>query len=366
MNARRLTCLALALAASAICWPVRAQTAAPPAARTATSVARPASASLLDEPADVAAVLGARSPRDAHDLRLIQTQLQRVIARAAPATVSVELGRAAGSGVIVSRDGLVLTAAHVIGRPGRLAWIELPDGRRFRGRTLGANHDADAGMIRLENPPADLPFAPVSQNPKLAVGEWVVTTGEPGGIVSDRAPPVRFGRVLVALDDMVCTDCKLVGGDSGGPLFNMRGEVVGIHTSIGPMITHNFHVPAAAFRASWDRLLAGELWGGGFDELAAAPRPMIGVSGRTDSGRCLITQVFPGLPADEAGVEPGDVVTAVDGRPIAGFDQLANIVAFKSPGQRIRLTIDRNGESLELEVPLIRVDRNRPPADDDE
>lgn len=371
MTVKRPACLALVILAVATAPLARAQTAAPPA-KAPTSITVPAAkasaeealSALVDEPPAAAAVLSARAPLNARDLRLIQDQLQRVIARVMPATVSVELGRAAGSGVIVSRDGLVLTAAHVIGRPGRIAWVELPDGRRLRGRTLGANHEADAGMIRLENPPSDLPYAPLSKRRKLSVGEWVITTGQPGGIVSDRAPPVRLGRVLVALDDMVCTDCKLVGGDSGGPLFNMRGEVVAIHSSIGPMITHNFHVPAAAFRDGWDRLLASDLWGGRFDELTAG-RPMIGVSGRTEEGRCLITQVYPGMPAGEAGVEAGDVITAVDGRPIAAFDQLSNIVSFKVPGQKIRLTIDRDGESFDLEVPLARVE-GRPAPEDDE
>jgi len=371
MRSRYFACLALWALTNLWISGAAAQTAAPPT-KAPTSITVPApkaaveapAAPLVDQSPDAAAVLSARAPVSRRDLRLIQDQVQRVIAQVMPATVSVELGRAAGSGVIISPDGLVLTAAHVIGRPGRLAWIELPDGRRLRGRTLGANHDADAGMIRLENPPADLPYAPLSKRRKLSVGEWVITTGQPGGIVSDRAPPVRLGRVLVALDDMVCTDCKLVGGDSGGPLFNMRGEVVGIHSSIGPMTTHNFHVPTTVFRDGWDRLLASDLWGGRYDELIAG-RPMIGVSGRTEAGRCLITQVHPGLPAAESGVEAGDFIAAVDGRVITTFEQLSNIVSFKTPGQKLRLTIDRDGATRDIEVTLARVE-GRPAPDDEE
>jgi serine protease Do len=313
--------------------------------------AEPSSVS-LEAPPDTAKVLAARSPRNAEDLRLIQSQLQRVIQQVLPATVAVEVGRAAGSGVIVSKDGLVLTAAHVIGRPGRRAWVELPDGRRFRGRTLGSNHEADAGMLRLDAPPKDLPFAEVSKTGKLVAGEWVVTVGQPGGVVENRAPPVRFGRVLFLADEMVCTDCKLVGGDSGGPLFNMQGEVVGIHTSIGPMLNHNFHVPLAAFRENWDRLLAGEMWGGSFDAELEEGRPLLGVAGRAENGRCLISQVYPDLPADKAGVKPGDVIAAVDGKKIAGFDELAKMVFFKSPGDKIELTIERGGRTLKVTAEL--------------
>jgi serine protease Do len=326
-------------------------------------------AALLEPPPEAAAALAARSPEDVDDLRQIEKQLRRVVAQVAPATVSVEVGPAAGSGVIVSREGLVLTAAHVIGRPGREAMVELPDGRRLSAHTLGADHEADAGMLKLDQPPGDLPFAPVTQGGPPALGEWVITTGQPGGLVSGRAPPVRLGRVLYRDRELICTDCKLVGGDSGGPLFNMRGEVIGIHSSIGQSITHNFHVPAAAFRSDWDRLLAGELWGGRFDRRRDGGGPVLGVSGSSTGGRCIITAVADGLPAAKAGVKVGDVVAAVDGRAIATFEKLQDIVAFKRPGEWLTLQLVRDDEALELRLQLARRDgrptNERPPADDD-
>jgi serine protease Do len=307
--------------------------------------------SLETDPA-AAAVLSARAPKDASELRLIQRQLQRVIKQALPATVAVEVRGAAGSGVIVNKEGLVLTAAHVVGRPGRRAWIELPDGRRLPGRSLGADHDVDAGMIQLDAPPADLPFAPMHKGEELQPGEWVVTIGQPGGVVEDRAPPVRFGRVLFRGEGILCTDCKLVGGDSGGPLFNMRGEVVGIHSSIGPMVTHNFHVPISSFEESWDRLVKGEVWGGRYDD-DDQDRALLGVRGRTEAGRCVISQVFPGMPGDKAGLKEGDVIATIDGRDIGTFEELSNIVSRKKPGDKLRLTVQRDGERLSVEAELI-------------
>jgi serine protease Do len=337
MNAKKFVRLGLVLALSAIA-------AAPLAAQPASSVS-------IETPADTAAVLSAHSPRNVAELRLIEKQLQRVIGRAMPATVAVEIRGAAGSGVIVNKEGLVLTAAHVVGRAGRRAWVELPDGSRLRGRTLGANHDVDAGMVQLDDPPANLPFTPINTGPEVKDGEWVVTIGQPGGIIEDRSPPVRFGRILLVEDGILCTDCKLVGGDSGGPLFNMRGEVVGIHSSIGPMVTHNFHVPITAFRKGWDRLIAGEVWGGRFDDDEEG-RVLLGVAGRAENGQCLISQVFPGMAAEKAGVKTGDVILAVDNREITTFDELARMVYFKEPGDRIRLTVDRGGERLTLSARL--------------
>jgi serine protease Do len=231
--------------------------------------------------------------------------------------------------------------------------VELPDGRRLAGRSLGANHDVDAGMIKIDNPPNDLPFVPVHEGPELEPGEWVVTIGQPGGIIEDRAPPVRFGRVLFRGEGVLCTDCKLVGGDSGGPLFNMQGEVVGIHSSIGPMLTHNFHVPISAFQNGWDRLLKGEVWGGRFDD---EHRAVLGVRGHTQEGRCVITQVFPGMPADNVGMKEGDVVLTVENRQIDGFEELSRIVAHKAPGDTLQLKIERDGEIFELTAELVGVE----------
>jgi serine protease Do len=320
-------------------------------ALTGSLFAQSASPVSLDTSAETAAVLSAKSPKSAADLRLIQSQLQRVIERALPATVSVEVRGAAGSGVIVNKEGLVLTAAHVVGRSGRRAWVELPDGRRLAARSLGANHDVDAGMIKIDSPPSDLPFTPIGEGRDLTPGEWVVTIGQPGGIVEDRAPPVRFGRVLFRGDGILCTDCKLVGGDSGGPLFNMQGQVVGIHSSIGPMVTHNFHVPISSFRNGWERLVKGEVWGGRYDE-DDENRVLLGVTGRAEDGRCLISQVFPGLPADKAGVKAGDIIVSVDNREIGTFDELAKTVFFKQPGDMIRLKIERDGETINVTAKL--------------
>lgn len=343
MVVRRLRRLVLLLAFAAVSGGsplATAQTAAPAAPKAIPET--------LEIPAETAAVLKAKSPRNAAELKLIQAQLQRVIERCLPATVSVEVGGAAGSGVIVNRKGLVLTAAHVVGRAGRRGWVELPDGRRLRATSLGANHDVDAGMMKINSPPPDLPFAPLSKRGDLEPGEWVVTIGQPGGVMQHRTPPVRFGRVLFLGEGVLCTDCELVGGDSGGPLFDMRGEVVGIHSSIGPLVTHNFHVPATSFLESWDRLRAGDVWGGQLER--ETERPQLGVSGRTEAGRCLVTQVLPGLPAEKAGVKAGDVITSVDGRAISTFDELARIVSLKKKGEKLELKIDRGGASVAITV----------------
>jgi len=307
----------------------------------------------LEIPADLAETLARRYPTGVDDLRRMETQIRRISQRAVPATVSVEVGHGIGSGVLVSPEGLVLTAAHVIGEAGRNALVVLPDGRRLPARTLGAHHLIDAGMLQLTNPPADLPFVPVAEGDLPKTGDWVLATGQPGGAFDDRAPPVRLGRVLASQEGWICTDCTLVGGDSGGPLLNMHGEVVAIHTSIGPSIIHNFHVPVATIREHWKDLLAGKVWGGESEVgKTRRSRPLLGLAGRNVDQHFVVTQVFAGLPAREAGIQVGDWILAVDGQKVSSSHDVARVVFGKRPGQTLHLQLQRDEQPLEVEVVL--------------
>jgi serine protease Do len=136
----------------------------------------------------------------------------------------------------------------------------------------------------------------------------------------------------------------------------MNGEVVGIHSSIGPMVTHNFHVPISSFDEGWDRLVKGEVWGGRYDDDDDEDRALLGVRGRTVDGKCVISQVFPGMPGDKAGLKEGDVITSVDNRDISTFDQLSTIVSNKKPGDKLRLGVERGGEALRVTAELTGAD----------
>ncbi len=321
----------------------------------------PSGFSLAAEPLSISAeletVLARRYPENVADLRLLEAQVQKVAGQAVAATVEIEVGHNIGSGVIISREGLVLTAAHVIGGQNRPVTLELADGRHLKGHTLGAHHLLDAGMVQLDEVPDDLPFAPVVSAEKAEestlIGQWVVATGQPGGILEDRAPPVRLGRVLAAGGEWICTDCTLVGGDSGGPLFNMRGEVLAIHMSIGPAAVHNFHVPVAMIRPYWEKMLAGEVWGRGIgDDDQDDERIVLGIAGREVENRCVVTQVFPGFPAEKAGIEVGDVIVSFDGEGIESLAELTRLVIAKEPGDKVELKFLRGAKEMKLDVVL--------------
>lgn len=309
----------------------------------------------------IAAVVGKEHPENADDLRAIQNQVREVVQFARPATVAVQIGGSVGSAVIVSEDGLVLTAGHVAMRPGRPVRFRFADGRRARGVTLGINRQLDSGMMRItdEGPWPHVPLAPAGS---AKVGDWVVGLGQPNGYFRDRAPPVRLGRVLLCDDSTLCTDVTLVGGDSGGPLLNLKGEVVAIHSRIGSRITSNFHVPVDQYHTTWDRLVSGQMWGGmlASDE-PSRYRPLLGVAADPRKTPCQITQVFPGMPAARAGVKVGDIVRQFDGEQVNSIEELSQLVLDRRGG-RVTLEIERDGEEVELDVWLGMIAQEFPGA----
>jgi serine protease Do len=204
-------------------------------------------------------------PETVDDLRALEKQVQAVVARVQAATVGVSVGPAQGSGVII-KDGYVLTAGHVSGKPGRDVTIRLPDGRKLKGKTLGNNAGIDSGLIKILDK-GTFPTVEMGKSADLKKGDWIISIGHPGGFRATRTPVVRLGRVLSVTGEAVLTDCTLVGGDSGGPLFDLKGRVVGIHSRIGFFITQNYHVPVETYVTTFERLVNGESWGRGGGEL---------------------------------------------------------------------------------------------------
>jgi S1-C subfamily serine protease len=207
------------------------------------------------------------------DLKAIEAHVQLLLERITPAVVGLRVGPGQGSGVIISKDGYVLTAGHVSGKPNQNATIILPNGKTLKGKTLGQNTGIDSGLIKITDE-GEYPFLDMGKSSALKVGQWVVAIGHPGGFRPNRTPVVRVGRILMNHPLVLRTDCTLVGGDSGGPLFDMTGKVVGIHSRIGGQaITENMHVPVDTFQQTWDRLAKAESWGGplGAQALVATP-----------------------------------------------------------------------------------------------
>ncbi|MBI1247211.1 PDZ domain-containing protein [bacterium] len=293
-------------------------------------------------------ILTGDAPDTVADLRSMQNQIQEVMPKVLKATVGVIIGSAQGSGVIVNEEGLIFTAGHVIGAPNRDVVIILHDGRRVKGVTLGTDRSIDSGAIKITTP-GKYPFAPVRQSTSLHEGEWVLVMGHAGGIVKDRQPALRLGRVLAASRDVIATDATLVGGDSGGPLLDIQGNVIGINSRIGNRITANLHVPSSQYLENVDRLEKSEVWG-----RLGGTQPYMGVRCDPQQHDAVVTGVTPGSPAAQAGIQEGDQVLQFNSRKINSFDDLKLMVNQYSPGDRIKVRIRRSsGDIVTLEVELL-------------
>ena len=167
------------------------------------------------------------------------------------ALVSIEAGDGAGSGVIVSEDGLVLTAAHVIGQTGKSMMVRLPNGRRASAKTLGGSEISDAAMLQITDD-GPWPFIPIAIKGKSQIGDWCFGLGHPGGFDKERGIVVRVGKIISKKNETMQTDSRLLGGDSGGPLFDFDGHLIAIHSRVSQKPDQNFHVPIESFHANWN------------------------------------------------------------------------------------------------------------------
>lgn len=301
------------------------------------------------------AIFNGEVPESVEDLRAMQKHVQSLSEKVLHATVGVQVGSAQGSGVIISADGYVLTAAHVIGKSGRTAQVFLQDGRRVRAQTLGTFRTMDAGLLKIQvlpgNGATEWPHATLGDSAKVSLGQWCLATGHPGGIQNGRQPAVRLGRILsINPSTALSSDCTLIGGDSGGPLFDMQGKVIGVHSRIGGPLTANLHIPVNSFQQEWERLARGDNWGH-----IPGNRPFIGVQGEAKSTVARLIQVFPKSPAEQAGIKVDDVILSFGGQPVGDFDSLRSYVEDQDPGTTVEVELQRGDRRLTVEVVIGRV-----------
>jgi serine protease Do len=186
---------------------------------------------------------------------------------------------------------------------------------------------------------------------ELQKGQWCLTIGHPGGFQTGRTPVVRLGRILEVNGQIIRSDCPLVGGDSGGPLFDLEGRVIGIHSRIGESMTANIHVPVDTYRDTWERLAGGEVWGNTFP--GGKPNgAYLGFRAHPESKECRVVEVFPGSPAEKGGLKVDDVITRFGGEKIDTFEELRNLLDKMKPGQEVTIAVQRDEEVVILKFVL--------------
>lgn len=282
------------------------------------------------------------SNESALDLKAIEHKAQDVYRRVMPAVVAVS----GGSGIVVTPDGYVLTVAHVGMRSGRRVTMTFPDGRTVRGRTMGNDRSegndtgVDAGLMKIDGD-GPFPYVPMGKSADLKSGTWCLAMGYPVSFERGKPPALRIGRIQRTRTTEIVTDCTIMGGDSGGPLFDLDGNLIGIGSRCDDRLSVNIHVPVDCFQRSWDRLVKGE----DFDSL----RPTIaylGVGRTGDSDEPRVGRVYDNTGAQAAGIQVGDIVLRFDGEEVVHYSDLVKLIEKHKPGDDVEIEV-RRGETVQ-------------------
>ncbi|MGJ8633547.1 MAG: S1C family serine protease [Luteolibacter sp.] len=290
------------------------------------------------------------------DQMAIEEALHKSLPRVKPALVCIDLGEGTGSGVIVSEDGLVMTAAHVSTGVGRELTVIMVDGTKLKGKSLGLMSEVDAALVQItEKLPDDAPFPTVEINRTgdTKLGDWIFSLGHSGGFDEKRGAVARLGRLVRVANSTIQTDGTLIGGDSGGPLFDMDGRLIGIHSRVGPQLPVNMHVPVAQFFEGWDRMLASEFIGEGpFAKKPVKGEGFLGVATKDVDGGLEVTKVGKKSPAEMGGLKEGDLLRELNGVELVTKDDLKGVLKELSAGDELKMEITRDGNDETIELRL--------------
>jgi serine protease Do len=270
--------------------------------------------------------------------------------------------RSAGSGFFISADGEIVTNYHVIEDADTIL-IELVDGTQFECEVIGRDEATDLAVIRVEKPERDFAYLALGDSDTVRVGEWVMAVGNPldmdhtvtVGVVSAKGRVLGLSREGTSFENYIQTDAAINFGNSGGPLVNIRGEVVAINTAISARGQNlGFAVPVNTLRQILPQLRENGMVVRGFlgitiNNLDQDSAEAFGLSSRNGA---LVVEVAPGRAADKGGIHHGDIVIAIDGDPIVDTRELIDTISAMPPGTDVELTVIRDGKQRKLSVEL--------------
>lgn len=296
-----------------------------------------------------------------------EANVVRIARQVSPAVVSVSQQEGgSGSGVIVRPDGVILTNAHVVGLS-RTVRVGLADGRRVEGRVIGRDPSLDVAVVRIDVP--DAPVAPIGDSDRLEVGQTAIAIGNPLGlertVTTGVISAVNRSPRGIALDGLIQTDAAISPGNSGGPLLDSRGRVIGINTAVlratgaqglGFAVPINLAQNVTTQILTTGRVVRSFL-GVEYRDVEPEMAEQFRLSVREG---IVVAAVAPGKPADRAGIERGDIITRIDDTPIRQGGDLRRVLRDRRPGDSVRVTVVRIGEGTRTMTARL----TEPPPDD--
>jgi putative serine protease PepD len=295
-----------------------------------------------------------------------QSRAGKIYAQASPAVVSIRTDVGSGTGFLIDRQGTLVTNAHVVGNADRVVVKFGPDGRSIDGQVKGSDPSSDLAVVKIDPGSAPRNTRPLqfADSRQVRVGDAAIAIGNPFGLDRTATEGIvsGIGRSITApngfsIDEVIQTDAPINPGNSGGPLLDETARVMGVNSQIATAgnsqgnVGIGFAVPSNTVRQVVPRLEKG-------DKIS---RPYLGVESTdpTDPNAppgAEVTKVTPGGPAEGAGVNPGDVITELDGQAVSTSGDVARIVNTKQPSDHLRIRVDRSGQDVTLDATL----QNRP------
>jgi serine protease Do len=271
--------------------------------------------------------------------------------------------RSLGSGILISKDGEVLTNYHVI-RNAEAIKVKLADGREYEARLIGKDDRTDLALVKIRRSGGELPFARLGSSSALEVGDWVMAIGNPFGLEHTVTAGIvsAKGRVIGAgpYDNFIQTDASINPGNSGGPLINASGEVVGVNSAIisqgGGNIGIGFAIPIDLAKKIAEQLRKnGKVVRGwlGIRAQDVSPQTVAALNlSRPASDIAMVTEVADNSPASEAGVRSGDLILEFNGKPVPKSHEFPAVIAETAPGQKVTLKIlhDKKEQTIAVKI----------------
>ncbi|MEE9276615.1 MAG: trypsin-like peptidase domain-containing protein [bacterium] len=270
-----------------------------------------------------------------------------------------------GSGVIIDAEGYILTNNHVGADSSRLR-VRLSDKSEYQAKVVGADRYTDLALIKIE-PRGPLPVAKLGDSDKVKVGQWAIAVGDPFGITRTFTVGVvsgigRSGVGIARYEHFIQTDAAINRGNSGGPLVNIEGEVIGINTAIpSPGSGIGFAIPSNMASEVIRHLRRKGSFARGYLGVMIQPvaNDMTPLLGLPSAEGALVGRLLPDGPAQSAGIRAGDVIVGLDGRKVLDTAHLQKIVGWTPPGQPVDIQIVRDGKKEHLSVTLARLPDRR-------